>query len=129
MNPRQFLLFIGAILIILSLAGMTVLGPTPDKSALGYFNWLDTTENIAHLLFGVVALIAYFFLRDLKLQRWLVAFYGVVALLTAVLGFLNATNLNPNIVISNLEISDDILNLVIALLAFYAAFLTEKSNA
>lgn len=86
LSARGFLLYGGIILLVLAVGGMTFLGPTVDRSALGMFNWLDNGENMAHLLFGVVALAAYFLLKDAKLTKWLVLLVGVVALLATVVG-------------------------------------------
>ena len=129
MNPKQFLMLGGVVLVVLGLAGLTVLGPTPDASLLKDFFWLDSTENVAHLLFGVVALAAYYGLKDETLTKYLVALVGVVALLAALAGFMNSGVLVPNVGITNLENpSDNILHLVVAVWAFYAAFMGSKEK-
>lgn len=129
MNPKQFLMLGGVVLVVLGLAGLTVLGPTPDASLLKDFFWLDSTENVAHLLFGVVALAAYYGLKDETLTKYLVALVGVVALLAALAGFMNSGALVPNVGITNLENpSDNILHLVVAVWAFYAAFMGSKEK-
>lgn len=117
-----FLLVGGIVLLALAAAGFTVLGPTPAASALGTFNWLDMTENYAHLLFGVVALGALFLLKDAMMKKYLVVLVGVVAALVTVVGFLNMAGAMPNVGVSNLELSDDVLHLVVAVWAFVAAF-------
>ena len=132
MNPlssRGFLLLGGIILVVLGVSGLTVLGPTPEASLLGDFNWLDQGENVAHLLFGVVALGAYFMLKDAMLTKWLVALVGVVALVATVAGFLNGSAAVPNVGFTNLEMSDNVLHLVVALWAFAAAFMGSKAQA
>lgn len=130
MNPKQFLLVGGIVLVVLGLAGMVFLGPTPDQSMLGNFFWLDGTENIAHLLFGVVALATYFLLKDEMLAKWLVVAVGGVAALVAVLGFLNASGAVPNLGLTNLENpSDNILHVVVAVWAFAAAFMSSSSTS
>ena len=124
LTPRGFLLFGGIILLVLAVAGMTVLGPTPTASALGMFNWLDGGENIAHLVLGVVAIAAYFLLKDQMLAKYLVLLVGVVALLATVFGFLNMGNPDPNTAgFTNLEVSDDVLHLVVAVWAFAAVLI------
>ena len=129
MIPKQFLMLGGVVLVVLGLAGLTVLGPTPDASLLKDFFWLDSTENVAHLLFGVVALAAYYGLKDETLTKYLVALVGVVALLAALAGFMNSGVLVPNVGITNLENpSDNILHLVVAVWAFYAAFMGSKEK-
>lgn len=128
LNPKQFLLLGGIILLVLGVGGMTFLGPTPEASALGEFNWLDGTENIAHLLLGVVALAAYYLLKDEKLTRYLVILVGVVAALATVVGFMSSGSPIPNASVTNLEMSDNILHLVVAVWAFYVSFAGSKGT-
>lgn len=119
-TPRGFLLYGGIILVALGVLGLFVLGPTPESSLLGEFFWLDGGENIVHLLLGVVALAAYYLLKDEQLTKWLVVVVGVVALVAVVAGFLNAANAIPNVGITNLENpSDNILHLVVAVWALW----------
>ncbi len=130
MTPRQFLLWGGVILVALGVLGLFVLGPTASQSMLGNFFWLDSTENVAHLLFGVVALVAYYALKDASMVRWLVILVGVVALVAAAAGFMNAGSAMPNVGITNLESpADNILHLVVAAWAFYVSFMGNKSMA
>src|SRR2546429_9564602 len=89
LTPRGFLLWGGVVLVALAVLGVTVLGWTVDHSTLGANFWLDPTENILHLLFGVVALAAYFFLKDANLQKWLVVVVFVIALAATVAGIVN----------------------------------------
>ncbi|MBI3485772.1 DUF4383 domain-containing protein [Candidatus Daviesbacteria bacterium] len=130
LNLRQFLLLGGIILVVLGVAGLTVLGPTPAASLLGDFFWLDGTENVAHLLFGVVALAAYYMLKDPQMTKILVILVGVVALVAALAGFMNGSAPVPNVGITNLENpADNILHLVVAAWAFYVAFMGDKKMA
>ncbi len=129
LSPRGFLLYGGIILLVLGVAGMTVLGPTSANSLLGDFNWLDNTENMAHLLLGVVAIAAYYLLKDANLTKWLVILVGVVAAVATVLGFMNMAAAAPNVGVTNLELSDDVLHLVVAVWAFAAAFMGSSSTA
>lgn len=128
LSPKGFLLWGGIILVLLAVLGSVgILGNSVDRSVLGSFFWLDDTENILHLLFGVVALAAYFLLKDEKMQAWLVALVALIALLAAVVGFMNAGNTVDNTSVfgfgTNLENpSDDILHLVVALWAGFAAY-------
>jgi hypothetical protein len=103
-------------------------GPTPATSVLSDNLWFDQTENVAHLLFGVVALAAYFFLKDDVYTKWLVWLIFLVAAATTVTGFLNAGAAVPNIDIfglakTNLENpSDNVLHLVVAAWAGLVGF-------
>ncbi|MDP3795400.1 MAG: DUF4383 domain-containing protein [bacterium] len=119
MNPKQFLLAGGIVLIALALYGFLV-PQTP-----GSFFWLDAAENWAHLVFGVVALIAYFALPQ-ETHGPLVLVVGLVALIVTIYGFLVDTNLLG----ANLENpADNILHLVVAVWAFYAWWNGRKSVA
>jgi len=129
MNPRQFLLIGGIVLLFLGISGYFILGPNPESSLLGSFFWLDGAENIAHLLFGAVALLAYFLLKDAGMQKILVILVGLVALVVTVLGFMSMSNPIPNVGVANLESpADNILHLVVALWAFGAVFMGKGSS-
>ncbi len=130
MNPRQFLLIGGIILVLLGILGLVVLGPTADKSALGAAFYLDNAENVAHLVLGIVALLAYWLLKDDMLVKWLVILVGVIALAVAVIGFLNSGNPAPNVGVSNLENPlDNILHLVVGVWALGASFMGKKTSS
>ncbi len=130
MNPRQFLLIGGIVLLFLGVSGYFILGPNPETSLLRNFFWLDGAENIAHLVFGIVALAAYFLLKDAAMQKWLVVLVGVVALVVAVLGFINMGGGIPNAGPANLENpSDNILHLVVAIWAFTSAVMANRSSS
>lgn len=123
MNPRQFLLIGGTILVILGILGMFVLGPTPEQSLLKEGFFLTDFENYAHLIIGIVALGAYFLLADSDLTKWLVILVGLISLIAAIAGFLNSGNPVPNLGFTNLENPlDNILHLVVAVWALYAGF-------
>lgn len=126
MTPRQFLLLGGILFVLLGVLGLFVLGPTADQSMLHDFFWLDNKENFAHLLFGVVALVAYNFLKDAQMIKWLVALVGVVALFAAGAGFMNEAMPVPNAGLTNLEMSDNLLHIAVAVWAFYVSFMGDK---
>lgn len=129
MNPRQFLLLGGIVLLLLAALGFTIMG-APETSPLGESFYLTPGENIAHLVLGVVALAAYWGLKDDKLVRYLVIVVGVVALLAAVLGFLSSGNDAPNVGVANLENPlDNILHVVVAVWAFAVSFMKPKVAA
>ena len=120
MNPRQFLLIGGIVLLLLGIVGYA--GVFSDTKSAFY---LDTGENVAHTVLGIVAIAAAFLLKDANLQKWLVVVVGVVALFFGVYGFIVAGNAPPNTFgISNLESpADDILHLVVGVWALAAAFM------
>ena len=120
MNPKQFLLIGGIVLLALGIIGF--LGVFSDTKSAFY---LDTGENVAHTALGIIAIAAAYLLPDENLQKWLVVVVGVVALFFGVYGFIVAGNAPPNTFgVSNLESpADDILHLVVGIWALAAAFL------
>jgi len=118
MNPKQFLQIGGAILLLLGLVGFA--GLFNDTKS---FFYLDGGENVIHTILGIVAIGASFVLRDVTLQKWLVAAVGVFALFATIYGFAVAGNAAPNVGFANLESpADDILHLVVGVWALAAAF-------
>jgi len=121
---RLFLLYGGAVLLLLGIVGY--LGIFNQESTPWF--WLDAGENLAHTVLGVVALAAVLVpglntaLRPY--YRPIVILVGLIALFFAVYGFLQAGSPEPNTFgVSNLENpSDNILHLVVGLVALAAAF-------
>jgi len=126
MNPRQFLLSGGVVLLLLGIVGYA--GVFSDTKSAFY---LDAGENVAHTILGVVAIAAAFLLRDASLQKWLVVVVGIVALFFGVYGFIVAGNTPPNTFgVSNLESpADDVLHLVVGIWALAAAFMPRGAMA
>jgi hypothetical protein len=124
-NPKQFLLIGGIVLLVLGLAGFAGL-----FSQVNTFFYLDAGENVAHTGLGIIAIAAAYLLKDANLQRWLVVAVGVLALFFTVYGFAVAGNASPNTFgISNLESpADDILHLVVGVWALGAAFLGTRMS-
>jgi hypothetical protein len=96
MNPKQFLTIGGAILVLLGIVG--VLGVF-NQTATPWF-WLDTGENVAHLVLGVVALAAVFVpgLNNALAPYYkpIVILVGIIALFFGVYGFVVAGATVPN---------------------------------
>lgn len=122
MNPKQFLQIGGVVLILLAIVGF--LAPNIGGAAL-YF---DSAENWAHLVLGIVALVlAPMAIGDLK--KWVVVIVGLVALYFGIAGFMVAGNAAPNWYgITNLEMIDNVLHLVVGVWALAAAFMGGKSS-
>ena len=125
MNPKQFLQFGGAILVVLGVVGLL---PIFTEANTPWF-YLDNGENIAHIGLGVVAIAAAYLLTDAALQKWLVAVVGVVALFFGIYGFVVAGQPDPNTFgLANLESpADNLLHLVVGAWALYAAFMGRTS--
>lgn len=116
MNPKQFLLAGGVVLVLVGLLGFFgVIGPTGEESLFGDAWWFDNAENWAHTVLGVVAVLAGLALGA-EGQKPLVVVVGVVALLVGVYGMFK-----PDLLGANLENpADTILHLVVGLWALVA---------
>lgn len=125
MYARLFLIYGGAVLLLLGIVGY--LGIFTEAKTPGF--WLDSGENLAHTVLGLVALAAVFvpgLNTALKpYYRAIVALVGVLALFFAVYGFLNASGAEPNTFgVANLENpSDNLLHLVVGIVALVAAWM------
>ena len=126
-TPRGFLMTGGIVLLVLGLLGFVILNGSPQQSLLGSFFWLDTSENIAHVALGVVALAA-LYVPGLNsalepYYKWIVILVGLIALFFGVYGFLVASAAQPNTFgLTNLELGDNLLHLIVAAWAFLAAY-------
>ena len=124
-TPRGFLMVGGAVLLIVGILGFFVL----KDPSLSFF-WLDRSENVAHVVLGIVALAAvYVPSLNTMLEpyyKWIVVLVGVIALFFGVYGFIvpAGSPAAPNTFgLANLELGDNLLHLVIAAWAFAAAFM------
>jgi uncharacterized membrane protein HdeD (DUF308 family) len=128
--PRLFLIYGGAVLLLLGIVGY--LGVFTEPNTPGF--WLDGGENLAHTFLGIVALAAVFvpgLNTALKpYYRDIVALVGVIALFFAVYGFLNASGAEPNTFgIANLENpADNLLHLVVGIVALAAAWMPSSES-
>lgn len=129
LTPRGFLISGGAVLLVLGILGFFVL----NNPTLSFF-WLDTSENVAHIALGAVALAAVYVpgLNDTlrPYYRWIVILVGIIALFFGVYGFIvtgDASGKNT-FGLSNLELGDNLLHLVVAVWAFAAAYMTSRES-
>ncbi len=123
MNPKQFLQVGGAILVLLGIVGL--LGVFTEEATP--FFWLDSGENVAHLLLGLVALAAVY-VPGLNsalapLYRPIVILVGIIALFFGAYGFVVSGAPVPNTFgLANLENpADNLLHLVVGAWALFAA--------
>lgn len=120
MNPKQFLTIGGIVLVLIGVLGMVgVLGPTQSDSIMNQMGldwWFDNAENWAHLVLGVVGLIAAFVLPA-SVQRPLVLLLGVVGVLVGLYSLAVSTELLG----ANLENpADTALHIVVGAWALWA---------
>lgn len=119
MNPKQFLMIGGVVLLLLGLLGFVL----PEGKILGDAWFLTMGENMAHLVLGAVALLAIYTL-EAEMQKWLVIVVGAVALFFGLYGFMLPAYPPLNTFgLANLETPyDNVLHLAVGAWAFYAAF-------
>lgn len=114
MNAKSFLQWGGGVLVLVGLLGfLGVIGPTPDKSIFGEAWWFDNAENWAHLVLGVVGIIASFVLGA-DMRRNLVLLLALVAAFFTVYNLFSTTFYGANLE----QYADFILHLVVAVWAF-----------
>lgn len=123
MNPKQFLQIGGVVLVAVGILGFVgVIGPTAEQSIFGSFWWFDNVENWAHLVLGIVAVIAAYLL-PVGAQKPLVMVVGVVGVLVGLYSILGEANLfgamlqNP---------ADTVLHLVVGVWALWASMRKEE---
>jgi hypothetical protein len=122
--PKLFLTVGGAVLLLLGVVGYLNVF---TESSTPWF-WLDSGENMAHTVLGLVALAAVFVpglnTALAPYYRWIVILVGLIALFFAVYGFLQAGSAEPNTFgVANLENpSDNLLHLVVGVVALAAAW-------
>jgi hypothetical protein len=133
LTPRGFLQWGGIVLALLGIVGFLGIFTESAYSAF----WLDTGENVAHLGLGIIALAA-LYVPGLNsalapYYKWIVALVGLIAIFFAVYGFIQpaGTGASPNTFgISNLESPlDNLLHLVVAAWAFWAAYYPARQEA
>lgn len=97
MNPRQFLLIGGAVLLLVGILGFVgVIGPSAEDSIFGDPWWFDEGENWAHTSLGVVGIIAGF-VFPAGLQRGLVILLGLVGVFFGVYNLFTEEFLGTNL--------------------------------
>ena len=123
MNPKQFLLIGGAVLVLVGILGYVgVIGPTPEKSFFGAMWWFDNGENLAHTVLGIAGLAAAFIFPAMW-QKWLVIILGVVGLAVAAYGWFVGTMIYG----ANLENpADNILHLAVGTWALISVYMGGK---
>lgn len=105
-------------LVLVAILGFIgVIGPTAEKSILGENWWFDNGENWAHLVLGVVGLIAAFTF-PMSVQKPLVILLGVIGVLVGLYSLVSPGNFLG----ANLENpADTVLHLAVGAWALFAA--------
>ena len=118
MNPKQFLLLGGIVLVLVGVLGFIgVIGPTSERSLFGSAWWFDMAENWAHLIIGIVG-IAGVFILPAGLQKVVVLLLGVVGLVVGIYSGVVSTSLLG----ANLENpADTVLHIAVGAWALFAA--------
>lgn len=108
----------GVVLVLLGILGfVNVIGPTSEVSIFGSAWWFDNAENWAHLILGIVALLAAFALPGTA-QKPLVMILGIVGVLVG----LYSLFISESFLGANLENPlDTILHLVVGVWALWAS--------
>lgn len=103
-------------MIVAVLGFIGIIGPTSEQSIFGSAWWFDNAENWAHLVLGVVGLIAAYALSA-QYQKTLVLALGVVGVLVGLYSLVGYSNLLG----ANLENPlDSILHLAVGGWALWA---------
>lgn len=112
MNPKQFLLIGGIILLVLGIFGFIFPNPTANPQVLQF----DIYENWIHTLLGIAAII-FAFVLPAVVQRWLTLAVGAVAIFFTGAGFALIGQPFPNLWGgANLENPiDNIIHLVVGI--------------
>lgn len=117
MNPKQFLQIGGTVLILVAILGYAgVIGPDAASSIFGANWYFDNAENIAHLVLGIVAILASFALPS-ALQKPLVLVLGVVGVLVGIYSIFWPTFLGANLE----NPADTLLHILVGAWALFAA--------
>jgi hypothetical protein len=124
-TPNGFLKIGGAVLVLVALLGFfSVIGPTPADSIFGDAWYFDNGENWAHLILGVVGLIAAFTLSA-SMQKTLVMLLGIIGVLVGIYSIFSQSFLGANLE----NPADTILHLAVGAWALYASMRKPKMMA
>src|SRR5262245_19750190 len=116
-TPKGFLKVGGIILILVGILGMIgVIGPTADQSIFGSAWWFDGGENWAHLILGIVGLLAAYVLGA-GAQRGLVMLLGIIGVLVGIYSIFNQSFLGANLE----NPADTLLHIVVGAWALMAS--------
>ncbi len=118
MSTKKLANLFGVIFVLIGALGF-VPGITSDGHLLGIFE-VDTVHNLIHLLSGILA-----FAMAGKAAKKYFQIFGIVYLLVTILGFMQGDNVLGLIGVNG---ADNILHLVISLLAIWIGFRKEGGS-
>ncbi len=97
MNSKKFLTVAGVVLVVVGVLGfLGPIGPDAMSSWFGSFWYFDNYENWAHLVLGIVALLASYGLAR-GTQKQLVTLVGVIALFVGLWNIWNSSLLGAEL--------------------------------
>ncbi len=122
MNPKQFLVVGGIVLLLVGILGYAgIIGPTPE-SLFGAAWYFDDAENLVHLVLGIVALIAAA-VFPMSTHKPIVVLVGLFALFAGLVSVMGPVTAGKNLWGAQLQNpSDTILHFVVGIWALWAAF-------
>lgn len=107
-KPRDFLRLVGWVLVVLAVFGYA-------SGSLFSPTWsLDSSENVAHLIVGVVLLAASYWAKDNNLIKWLTVLVGLSGLFFAYYGWFIDPNFRG---LANLDTVDNLVHVVVGIWA------------
>lgn len=125
MRPKHFLIYGGALLLILGAVGFIgVIGPKAETSIFKEVWYFDYAENWAHIVIGALALLLGF-LVPARIQKPIAVLLGLMAIAVGVYSifipqFFSATFQNP---------IDITFNMLIGIWAIFTVILGTKEQA
>lgn len=121
-TPKGFLTIGGIFLLLLAILGFAGFRLGSNGSLLNF----DTSESIAHLFLGIVALVLVMFLKNNLLNKWVTVSIGVLGVAAAIIGFSHF--MNSTILGAHFESPiDNIFNLVIGVWGLYAGLMAKQT--
>lgn len=117
---RIFAVLFGLFFVAIGVAGFMP-SYTPDGNLFGYFS-VDTMHNLVHVLTGVIALLA---ASSRGYATWFFRIFGILYGALAIAGFVYG----ENGMMMHINMADNVLHLVIAIVALYIGFIFKRRSA